>query len=163
MAEATVGLDLLEALEVEPELATKVTFDRDIGAGDGICESGELVVAKLTGAGIWVDPGAGEHFVAEGRSDAVDVADGSLHALLVRNFDSEDSGHGNIKGKEEPEGLALALLVTGVFADNPDDTFAANDAAGFAEALYRRADFHGSSLGKLSGKSGDCSGGDRSL
>jgi hypothetical protein len=37
----------------------------------------------------------------------------------------------------------LALFVARVFADDAHDSFAAHDAAGFAELLDGRADFHG--------------------
>lgn len=39
-------------------------------------------------------------------------------------------------------GLTLALLVTRVFADDTDDSFAADHAAKFAEGFYRSTDTH---------------------
>ena len=41
-------------------------------------------------------------------------------------------------------GLALPLLVPGVFADDADDVFALHDAAAFAQAFDGGSDFHGS-------------------
>jgi hypothetical protein len=42
----------------------------------------------------------------------------------------------------DKSGSALALLVARVFADDTDDTFAADNAAKFAEGFYRGADTH---------------------
>ena len=39
--------------------------------------------------------------------------------------------------------LTLALFVTRVFADDSDSTLSLDDAAGFAELLDGRTDFHG--------------------
>ena len=45
-------------------------------------------------------------------------------------------------------GLALALLMLGVFADNHHAALALDDLALFADGLHRRTDFHGNtSLG----------------
>jgi hypothetical protein len=43
---------------------------------------------------------------------------------------------------EKMDGLALALLMAWVLADNAHDTFAANNAAKFAKRFHRRTDSH---------------------
>ena len=42
-----------------------------------------------------------------------------------------------------PGGLALALLMLGVFADHHHAALALDDLALFADGLHRRTDFHG--------------------
>jgi hypothetical protein len=43
---------------------------------------------------------------------------------------------------EKMDGLALALLMAWVLADNAHDTFAADNAAKFAKRFHRRTDSH---------------------
>jgi len=45
------------------------------------------------------------------------------------------------------DGLALALLVAGILADDADDTGAADDAAAFAKSFHGWSNFHGKSMG----------------
>ena len=46
-------------------------------------------------------------------------------------------------------GLALALFMTGILADNAHHIIAANDLAGFAKAFYGGSNFH---VVKIGGK-----------
>jgi hypothetical protein len=50
-----------------------------------------------------------------------------------------------IRGEKES---TLALFVARVLADDAHDSFPAHDAAGFAELLDGRTDFHGYGVGR---------------
>ena len=83
------------------------------------------MLGQILGADARIDICASEDLVRVGRTDAINVAQGDFDALVGRDFYSNDAGH-NL-------GLTLALFVAGVGTDHPDNAFAADDFAIFAE------------------------------
>jgi hypothetical protein len=94
------------------------------------------------GAGVRIDVGLPENFLRERKANAVDVGERSFDALLVGDIDAEESCHGSwVLGL-----VALTLFVARVFADDANHSFAADDAAGFAEFFYGWTYFHGDGI-----------------
>jgi hypothetical protein len=78
-------------------------------------------------------------------TEAEDVGEGDLDALVAREVNACDASHSFL--------LTLTLLVASVAADDPDDTLALDDLALGADWFDGSSYFHGSFL------SGDRGGG----
>ena len=86
---AAVAVDLLEAREVELQVAAQVAFDGDgVGLNDRD-DGSDLLVAQFPGAGVRVDVRLAENPLRQSRPDAVDVREGSFDALLIGNINAE--------------------------------------------------------------------------
>ena len=78
-------------------------------------------------------PGLREQLLRGRKTDAEDVGEGDLDALLARQIDAGNTSHA----------LPLNLFVLGIdAADHAHFAFAADDLAFIADALDGRSDFH---------------------
>ena len=73
MADATIAIDRLEALEVALDIAAKVAFDQEIVGGDGLDDLVDLLNRKVLRADIAVDVGLFEDLLRPGWPDAVNI------------------------------------------------------------------------------------------
>ncbi len=89
-----------------------------------------------------------EHLDRGRPTNAIDVGQRNVDALLVWDVDSEEAWHVTYSIPLFAEGLlALPLLVAGIVAANDaNDTAASHDLAVLADATNAGSDFHGCSL-----------------
>ena len=130
---AAIALDGLQPLEVHAQLAAKVAFDHVLTILDGVNDFRELRLVEVLCADARVNPGRFQDIHGVLGTDAVDVAQGDIDALVGRDFYTNDACHILYSLKSFLIGSALPLLVTAVGADHPDDAFAADDLAVFAK------------------------------
>ena len=135
MTHAAVAFDTLQTLEVHADFAAKIAFDDVFAILNGVDNLRKLLFGQILGANAGIDLGVGEDHFGVARSNTVNVAQGDIDALIGRDFYSDDACHIIICVVLFP-GLALALFVTGVGTNHPDDAFAADDFAIFAKLLY---------------------------
>ena len=126
MADATVAVDLDQALDVLADLLAQLAFDGEVLV-DEVADAVDLVVGQVADLGVRGDAGLGADLLRGGAADAVDVAERHVDLLVARNVDTRDTGHADL--------LPLPLLVAGVRADNANDAFTAHDLALFT-ALF---------------------------
>src|SRR5436190_7065188 len=92
VTETAVAPDLLEALDVERDLAAKVTLHRE-AAIDDLADLRDLRLGQVAHARRAIDACLLEHLARGGRADAEDVAKRHVDALLARDIDASDSSH----------------------------------------------------------------------
>src|SRR5215208_1863265 len=91
VAQATVGADLRQPLDVLRAVPAEVTLD--LAGLDGLAELHDLVVGQVLDVGVGVDPGVLDDLARRGRADPVDVGQTDLHALVRRDVDACDTSH----------------------------------------------------------------------
>src|SRR3954447_3567017 len=131
VAEAAVGADLREPLDVLRAIATEVTLD--LLRLDGLAQLHDLVVGQVLDVGVRIDAGVLDDLRRRGLADPVDVGEPHLHALVGRDVYPRDASHLR---------LPLPLLVTRVGADNEHDAAPPNDSAALTHRLYGRSYLH---------------------
>src|SRR6266487_5847149 len=104
VADALVASDLDLAADVGGDLAAQVALDLEVGV-DVLTQLDELVVAEVTGAEVGADAGGVESLLGAGASDAVDVGERDLHALLAREVDAGKTCHTGGSPRVTSEGL----------------------------------------------------------
>ena len=92
VADATVAVDGLQALEVALQFAAEVTLDEDAALADGVNDGAELLGCELLGAGVRIDVGTVEDAFRGLRSDAVDIGQRRFNALVAGNINSSRRG-----------------------------------------------------------------------
>ena len=116
-------------------LATKVALDLQV-AVDVLAQPDDLFFGEVADAGVRVDAGLAENLLAGRETDAIDVGQADLNALLARKVDACDTGQARASL------LALALLVARVLADHENPAVAPDDLALVAHFLDRRSYLH---------------------
>jgi len=129
-----VRTDLDLALDVLGDLASQVTLDL-VGPVDELADLADLVLGEVAHLRAALDPRALDDLVRPGGSDAVDVAQCDVHALVAREVDAGDPSHA-------VPPLSLPLLVPWVGADHADHAAPADHLAAIADLLHRRTDLH---------------------
>lgn len=128
MADSTIALDALESLEVQAELASKIAFDHILSVLDRVNDLGKLLFVQVLGAKAGIDFSLFQNDVGVGRTNAINVAQGDIDALLTRNLNSNNTCH--IKS------LTLPLFMAGIRANDTNDAFASDYFAMFAKSFY---------------------------
>src|SRR5439155_10555712 len=77
MAEAPVRADLLEALDVQRDLATEIALDL-VAPIDELTEPVDLVFGEIADPGVGVDIGLRQDLLGRRQAEAVDVGQGDL-------------------------------------------------------------------------------------
>jgi hypothetical protein len=143
VTEPTIRTDVHQTLDIHRDLTAKVTLDAHLFV-DQITQPIGLVVRQIANTGVRADLRSLEHLLAGVKSDAIDVGQCYLDALLAWQVDTRNSGHAftsinAIRYQTQrrwysgsPDQLTLSLLVPGVRANNTNDTLSANDAAALA-------------------------------
>ena len=94
MAEAAVGADLGEPLDVERDLTAEVALDPALQLlGDDVAQLADLGVAQILGARIGGNTGERQHSLCSGRANPVDVRQGDLDPLVPRDVNAGDTCH----------------------------------------------------------------------
>jgi hypothetical protein len=94
MADATVTIDRLEALEILLQLAAQVALDDVLVFLDDLDDAVELLVGQLLGPDVGADFGLLQHKLRAGRADAVDIRERGFDALVAGDIDTKKTGHG---------------------------------------------------------------------
>ena len=94
VAEATVAIDGLQALEIALKLASKVSLDDDLLGGNRGNDGTDLLGRKFLGPRVGVDVGLFKDAAGGLRADAVNVNERGFDALVAGDFYAEESWHG---------------------------------------------------------------------
>ena len=92
MAKAAVRADLLEALDVERDLAAQVALDL-VAPIDDLAQPVHLVLGQVADPGVAIDVGLDEDLLGSRQADAVDVGERDLDPLLAGDVDAGDACH----------------------------------------------------------------------
>ena len=92
MTKAAIAADLHEALDVLADLAAKVTLDLQVPV-DVLAKPDDLFFGEVADARVRADTGLAQNLLAGRETDAVDVGQADLDALLAREVDTCDTGH----------------------------------------------------------------------
>jgi len=82
MTQAAVAADLNQTLDVEADLTAQVTL-YGVAVLDALTQLCCFFLSQILNAGVRVDTGLGQDFVGQLPSDAVDVGQADLYALLT--------------------------------------------------------------------------------
>ena len=93
VSDSAITLDRLEAFEVEAQLTPEITFDHIFAFLNGVGDLGQLLFIEVLGAHSWIDLGFREDGLRVHGSDAVNISEGDIDALLTGNIDTKNSGH----------------------------------------------------------------------
>ena len=87
MTQAAVAADLNQTLDVEADLTAQVTL-YGVAVLDALTQLCCFFLSQILNAGVRVDTGLGQDFVGQLPSDAVDVGQADLYALLTRKVNT---------------------------------------------------------------------------
>jgi hypothetical protein len=93
VADAAVAFDTLKALEIHTDFAAKVTFDDVFAILNRVDDLGQLLFAQIFRANGRVNVGLGQDVFRVAGSDAVNVTERDVDALIRRNFYANDTCH----------------------------------------------------------------------
>ena len=88
MADATVAVNGLEALEVALDLAAKIAFNRQFAGCDRMDQFTHLLGAEVFGANIGIDIGLFEDALGRRWPDSVDIRKRGFDAFVAGNFNT---------------------------------------------------------------------------
>ena len=89
MADATVAVDRLEALEVALQLTTQVAFDDDLQGIDGVDDGVELFRRQILRTDVGINSRDLKDALGIARSDAVNVGQRGFDAFVAGDFYSK--------------------------------------------------------------------------
>src|SRR5205814_8085203 len=93
VANAPIALNALQALEVQTELASQVTFDHIFAILNGVDDLRKLLLVQVLRAQGRIDLRFGENVERVGRTNAVNIAQRDVDALFAWNFNTNDTCH----------------------------------------------------------------------
>ena len=82
MTDATVAADLHQALDVQRNFTTEVTFDLQVVL-DVIAQLADVGLGEILHASVGVDAHFRQHLLRSLQTDAVDVGQAVLHSLFT--------------------------------------------------------------------------------
>lgn len=98
MADASVAVDGLEALEIGLKLTTQVALDENLAVIDGLDDGVQLLGGEIFGAGIGVDSGEFQNFFGIAGAHSINVGQGSFDAFFAGDIDSKNAWHSAVAG-----------------------------------------------------------------
>src|SRR6185503_15689079 len=123
VADATIALDALKALEVHADFAAQITFDDILAVLDRVNDLRKLRFAQVLRANLRIDIGLGQNLNRVCGANAINIPQRDINALIRRNFYTNNTCHK----------LSLPLLVAFVAANNANDALTPDDLAIFAK------------------------------
>ncbi len=90
---AAIAFDALKALEIHTDFAAKVTFDYVLAVLNRMNDLRELLFAQILGPNGRIDMGLGQDVFRVAGSDAVNVAQRDVDALVRGDFYADDTCH----------------------------------------------------------------------
>jgi hypothetical protein len=143
MPDSAIAVNGGQPLEMRLLLATKVTFSDEFHGLDHLNDHSDLLVREFARSDVRIDIASGEDFSTEGKTDAINIRQRVFDLLFVGDIDSEETSHDEVAiALVTKIRLTLALFVARIFADDTDNTLAANDSASFTKGLNRWANSH---------------------
>src|SRR5690606_29040018 len=164
-ADAPVGTEIHQALDVHRHFTAKIALDRELG--DLRAQGFDLGFGEVLDLGFRLDASRGADFCGASAADTVNRGQRDDGMLVNRNIDASYTGHllpsplhgsraetrqfirSPCKNQTRISALTqstLALLVPRIGADHAHDAIPANDLAVAAHFLDRSSDFHRSFL-----------------
>jgi hypothetical protein len=134
MANAAIAFDALQPLKIHAEFAAQIALNDVFAFLDRVDDLRKLGFGQILRASRPVNVRAFEDLQRVDGTDALDVAQRNVNALVRRNFNTNDTCH-KIKS-------TLPLLVPFVRADHANDATTAHNLAMLAQFFYRCPDFH---------------------
>jgi len=132
MADATVAVDRLKALQILLEFAAKIAFDDKLVFLDNLNDAVQLLIGQLFSANVGVDFGLLENELGAGRSDAINIRQGGFDPFVTGDINTEKTWHMRVL-----RGLALTLFQARVlFVDDINAPLTANYLAVRGAAFY---------------------------
>ena len=138
MAASTITTDFLETLDILFHDVTELSFDT-VFLFDHVAETVGVFSDDILGPGIRIDTEFFENLLAGRQTDTIHVGQSDFDSFVVWNVDSRDTYH---RVFTEKPGLALALLMFRIGADNEQDAFALDDLALDTDFFDRGSYFH---------------------
>ncbi len=137
VTQPAVAVDRLEAFEVGLKFAPQVALDDDFALVNSVDDGTELLLGKVFRANVGVNVRSFQNLASRRWPNAINVRKRCLDTFVARNINTKKSWHIDVKKAVKVQvGLsALLLFVARVFADDADNVFPLNDAAGLAEAF----------------------------
>src|SRR3954451_15105991 len=109
VAQAPIGAEIHEPLDVHRHLAAKVALD-DVVAVDGLADLEHLGVSQLADPALGRDADLVGDLLGLSRADAVDVLERDHDALVGRDIDACDAGHVSVSMYMRPASGREAVL-----------------------------------------------------
>src|SRR6185295_16748043 len=92
MAKPPIAAEIHQPLDVHGDFASEIAF-HDVVAVDGLANLDDLGLGQIAHAPACRDTDFFANILGVGRTDAVDVAQGDLHALVGWNVDASNARH----------------------------------------------------------------------
>lgn len=89
VTDAPVAVDLLEALEISLKHPAKITFDHNAFGTDDVSQFCQLLIRKLTGPGIWIDPCTLQNSTTRHWANAINIGKRRFNTLLIWDVDAK--------------------------------------------------------------------------
>lgn len=141
MANATIGADFYQALDVQRNFTAQVAFYSIIM--DHFAQLDFFCFSQILNTSIRIDTRLLQNLIGQLPSDAVDIGQTNFYALFSRKvYTGQFLPFINAPPVWFSGESALLLLVLRVRADYHDTTLATNDLALLANRFYRRSYFH---------------------
>jgi hypothetical protein len=129
-----------QSLDVDRHFTAKITLNRQ--PTDLFPEALEISVGKVLDLAIKGYATVDTELLCGGSTHTIDRSESDLSVLMRRNINTSDTCHGfPLIIYVRPE-LTLALLVSWIGTDHPNDTFTPNDLTVTAHLLNRSSNFH---------------------
>src|SRR5262245_3728207 len=135
MADAAIGADVHQALDVHRDVAAQVTFDLEL-ALDDLADPVHFVVGPRLHPLARIDVGLEQHAPPRRPPEPVDVRDRDFPTLLPRQIHARHSRH------MPSPCLPLSGLVPRILADDPRHALTLDDLAVLTTNLDRRSYLH---------------------
>ena len=94
MANATIAIDRLEALQITRDLAAKVTLKHPFVLGDDVEDFVQLLLGEVLRPHVGIQATLLDEQIGTGGTDAVDVTEGIRDFLFRGDFYTEETWHG---------------------------------------------------------------------
>jgi hypothetical protein len=94
VADATVTIDGLEALQVAGDVTAEITLHHPLVVGDDVQDLVQLLFGQVRGAHVGIEAGGGDDEIGPGRANAVNVPEGVSDLLFGGKFNAEETWHG---------------------------------------------------------------------
>jgi hypothetical protein len=83
VANATITVDSLEALEISLYLSAEITLNQNLISIDRVDDGVELLRAQVFGAGVWINVRLLENFFGVARAHSINVGKRSFDAFVA--------------------------------------------------------------------------------
>jgi hypothetical protein len=94
VADTTVAVDGLQALQIASEFTTEVTFNDPLVLSDDVENLVELLLGQVLSAHVRIKANLGDNLIGAAGADTVNVTEGERDFLLRGDFNTEETWHG---------------------------------------------------------------------